>query len=53
MQTDVYCIRWNVVKKVTNDVKKEGKGSPYSITEHRVPELMPILGSQLAGDVHS
>ena len=27
------------------------KGSPYSITERRVPELMPILGSQPAGDV--
>jgi len=27
------------------------KGSPYSITEHRVPQLIPILGSQPAGDV--
>jgi len=29
------------------------KGSPYSITEHtcRVPELIPVLGSQPAGDV--
>ena len=26
-------------------------GSPYSITEHRVPELIPVLGSQPAGDV--
>jgi len=25
--------------------------SPYSITEHRVPELIPVLGSQPAGDV--
>jgi len=25
--------------------------SPYSITERRVPELIPILGSQPAGDV--
>jgi len=23
----------------------------YSITEHRVPKLIPVLGSQLAGDV--
>ena len=30
---------------------KKGKGSPYSITERRVPELMPVLGSQPAGDV--
>jgi len=27
------------------------KGSPYSITECRVPELIPVLGSQPAGDV--
>jgi len=24
------------------------KVSPYSITEHRVPELIPVLGSQPA-----
>jgi len=28
-----------------------GKGSPYSITERTVPELIPVLGSQPAGDV--
>jgi len=27
------------------------KGSPYSIAERRVPELIPVLGSQSAGDV--
>jgi len=27
------------------------KGSPYSITERRVPELIPVLGSQPAGYV--
>ena len=27
------------------------KGSPYSITERRVPGLIPDLGSQPAGDV--
>jgi len=27
------------------------KCSLYSITEHRVPELIPVLGSQPAGDV--
>jgi len=26
-------------------------GSPYSITERRVPELIPVLCSQPAGDV--
>jgi len=27
------------------------KGSPYSITERRVPELIPVLGSQSTSDV--
>jgi len=30
---------------------KKGKGSPYWITERRVPELIPVLGNQPAGDV--
>ena len=30
---------------------KKGKGSPYSITERRIPELIPVLGSQPACDV--
>jgi len=29
----------------------KGTGSPYSITERRVPELIPVLGSQPAGGV--
>jgi len=33
-----------------NKIKK-GKGSPYSITARRVPGLIPVLGSQPAGDV--
>ena len=28
------------------------KGNPYSITERRVPELIPVLGSQPAGNVN-
>jgi len=32
-------------------VIKKGKGSPYSITERRVPELIPVLDSQPAGNV--
>ena len=31
--------------------KGKGKSSPYSIAERRVPELIPVLGSQPAGDV--
>jgi len=30
---------------------KKNKRSPCSITERRVPELFPVLGSQPAGDV--
>ena len=30
---------------------KKGEGRLYSITERRVPELIPVLGSQPAGDV--
>ena len=26
-------------------------GNPYLITEHRVPELIPVLGSQPVGDM--
>ena len=36
-------------------LSKKGKGSPYSITEpseRRVPKLIPVLGSQPAGDVN-
>jgi len=29
----------------------KGKGSPYSIADGRVQELIPVLGSQPAGDV--
>ena len=31
--------------------KDEYKGSPYAITERRVPELIPVFGSQPASDV--
>jgi len=32
-------------------VVKKGSRSRYSITERRVPEQIPVLGSQPAGDV--
>ena len=32
--------------------KGRPKGSPYSIAERRVPELIPVFGSQPAGDVN-
>jgi len=37
---------------VDNYSSVKGNGSPYSITERRVPELIPVLGSQPAGDVN-
>jgi len=33
------------------DQGKKGKGSPYSITERRVQELIPVLGSLHADHV--
>jgi len=30
---------------------RHSKGSPYSTAERRVPEMIPVLGSQPAGDV--
>ena len=38
-------------KEASVSVVKIGKRSPYSITERRVQELIPVLGSQPAGDV--
>jgi len=38
-------------KKINKRVSLICKGSPYSITGRRVPELIPVIGSQPAGDV--
>jgi len=38
------------VMNICKCLKGKSKGSPYSITERRVPELIPVLGSQAAGD---
>ena len=38
-------------RRKTSSPKYVIKGSPYSITERTVPELIPVLGSQPAGDV--
>jgi len=40
---------WFPIITVHNTGK--GKGSQYSIAERRVPEMIPVLGSQPAGDV--
>jgi len=47
-------ISWGFRVRVTLRAKEgrwKGKGSPYPITERRVPELIPVLGSQPAGYV--
>jgi len=41
----------NGYDRMTNVTIKKGKSSPYSIAERRVPEMIPVLGSQPAGDV--
>ena len=36
-----------LIQREYNWLQVGKKGSPYSITERRVPELIPVLGSQL------
>jgi len=37
---------------LSSSITRKLKGSnPYSVTERRVPELIPVLGSQPAGDM--
>jgi len=47
---NVASLRGSFTGKCT-DAEKRVKGSPYSITERRVPELIAVIGSQPAGDV--
>jgi len=47
----IYSLQAGHTKPVCAGDDKKGKGSPYSIIERRVPELIPVLGSQHAGDV--
>jgi len=58
MCTTLYCLHHNPVTTCIKSTPcfsihgyNKGKASPYSITERRVPELIPVLGSQPAGDV--
>jgi len=44
-------VRQNELRVIPLRELLKGKGSPYSITERRVPELIPVLCSQLAGGV--
>jgi len=49
LNTDLLCRR-NVYEKIYLQ-SSMCKSSPYSITERRVPELIPVLGSEPAGEV--
>jgi len=44
-----FCYDLDLPKSYFSDAKKS-KGSPYSTAEHRVPELIPVLSSEPAGD---
>ena len=45
-------LQWTLVCSLARGEPETAvKGSSYSITEHRVLELIPVLGSQPAGDV--
>jgi len=44
-------IRLSLTDRQKHDCLCKDKSSPYSITERRVPELIPVIGSQPAGDV--
>ena len=46
-----FSVRILFFKIATVTYIQKGKGSPYSTAERRVPELIPVLGSQPAGDV--
>ena len=50
LQLRTICLSWQCFCAVEFCDKKV-KGSPYSITECRLPELILVLGSQPAGDV--
>ena len=47
---DVACSQITLYNHATTSIRK-CKGSPYSITERMVPELILVLGSQPAGDM--
>jgi len=51
MQSPVRCRHPPFSEFKPLNLDKKGKGSPYSITQRRVPELILVLGSQPAGDV--
>jgi len=54
VECDIECVRncaCNVSVLILRYGWLEGKGSPYSITERTVPELIPVRSSQPAGDV--
>jgi len=51
LNVGLHKVRQNELRVIPLRELLKGKGSPYSITERRVPELIPVLCSQLAGGV--
>jgi len=49
----VLLVHWasDTLLRIRINPLQKSRGSPYSITERRVPEMIPVLGSQPAGDV--
>ena len=45
------CVCVCVCVCIVHTLTLKGKSSSYSITERRVPELIPVLGSQPADDM--
>ena len=51
-QLCLYCrLQQPCIQQALTSHNSRLKASPYSITDSRVPELIPVLGSQPAGDV--
>jgi len=48
---DLYIGTGPVGRFPSNFARRRVKASPYSTTERRIPELIPVPGSQPAGDV--
>jgi len=48
---DLYIGTGPVGRVRSNFAHRQVKGRPYSTTERRIPELIPVPGSQPAGDV--
>ena len=53
VRIELFTARVLCIGRVAFRERTKAKGSPYSTAERRVPELIPVLGSQPARDVYS